>query len=251
MMKRGGAIIAMLCLLWAFLPAAPVSGIEPEAEGKGKPGYQWLSKERLVEVFKDYLSRHWAKPGLDIQVSKFRIHGNRSVPVGDLDIRVFQKDRKELKGYVRLVALVVIDGEVRSRLGLSGWVDIFDSVICASRDLRKGEILGIEDIYLERRNISRLSPSVLTEVNKALGLMMKHNVKRGFLIKTWMLQKEPVVKRGDIVTIVAESKNVKVTVPGRVLGKGYMGELVMVQNTMSKKRIYAQVTGSDTVRVDF
>ncbi|MBW2030282.1 MAG: flagellar basal body P-ring formation protein FlgA [Deltaproteobacteria bacterium] len=251
MMKRGGTIIALLCLWWIFLSAPPVFGIEPEAEGKCKPGYQCLSKERLMEVFKGYLSRHWAKPGLDIQVSKFRIRGNRSVPVGNLDIRVFQKDRKELRGYVRLVALIVIEGEVKSRLVLSGWVDIFDSVICASRDLRKGEILGIEDIYLERRNISRLSPSVLSDVNKALGLMIKHNVKRGFLIKTWMLQKEPVVKRGGIVTIVAESKAVKVTVPGRVLEKGYMGQLVMVQNTMSKKRIYAKVTGSDTVRVDF
>jgi flagella basal body P-ring formation protein FlgA len=43
----------------------------------------------------------------------------------------------------------------------------------------------------------------------------------------------------------------RVTVPGTILEKGYVGESVRVQNTMSLKKIYARVIDSHTVRVDF
>jgi flagella basal body P-ring formation protein FlgA len=50
---------------------------------------------------------------------------------------------------------------------------------------------------------------------------------------------------------MAESDDLKVTVPGRVMEKGYLGELVRVQNAMSKKEIYARVINNLTVMVRF
>jgi flagellar basal body P-ring formation protein FlgA len=57
--------------------------------------------------------------------------------------------------------------------------------------------------------------------------------------------------KGDIVTIIAESGDIKVTAPGKVLMKGYVGELVKVQNLMSKKEIYAKIVNGSMVAVDF
>ena len=66
-----------------------------------------------------------------------------------------------------------------------------------------------------------------------------------------MLKKSPIVVKGDVVTIIAESSGLRITVPGRVLMKGFTGELVKVQNLMSKKEIYAKVVNSAIVKVDF
>jgi len=66
-----------------------------------------------------------------------------------------------------------------------------------------------------------------------------------------MLERSPILKKGDMVTIVAESDDLKVTVPGRVLEKGYLGELIEIQNVMSRKKIYARVVNSSIVIVDF
>ena len=41
------------------------------------------------------------------------------------------------------------------------------------------------------------------------------------------------------------------TGPGRVLEKGYLGELIKVQNAMSKKEVYAKVINNLTVMVRF
>ena len=65
-------------------------------------------------------------------------------------------------------------------------------------------------------------------------------------LKDWMLEKSPIVDRGDVVTILAESDGLRVTVPGRILERGYSGELVRVENIMSKKQVYARVTDHST-----
>jgi len=78
-------------------------------------------------------------------------------------------------------------------------------------------------------------------MDKAEGLRAKHNIKADTCLKEWMLEKAPVVEKGDLITIYAESADLKVTAPGRVLMKGCIGEIIKVQNLMSKMNIYATV----------
>ena len=124
-------------------------------------------------------------------------------------------------------------------------------MVCASRNLKGGEIIEEDDLCLARKNISHLSSKVLTDTGKAVGLMVKHTIRKETCIKEWMLGKPLIVERGDMITILAESGNLRVTVPGRVLVKGHMGELIRVQNSMSKKVVYARVINNSTVSVDF
>ena len=147
--------------------------------------------------------------------------------------------------------MVRVDGIEARKVRISGWVDVFDSVVCVSRNVKRGEILQEDDLYLSRKNISRLPSTILTEKGKAIGLMVKHQIRAETPLKEWMLVRAPIVKRGDMVTILAESGGLRVSVPGKILEKGYKGQLVQVQNTMSRKKIYAKVINDATVMVDF
>jgi len=60
-----------------------------------------------------------------------------------------------------------------------------------------------------------------------------------------------LVKRGDIVFIIAESSGIKVTALGQVKEKGRKGQIVRVENIDSNKGIYARVLDSNSVKVDF
>jgi flagella basal body P-ring formation protein FlgA len=244
-------ISALVCFLSIFLPLQAQGMEKKEVPALANPGYQSIPEARFREVFTEYLFLHWGKGRSDVMVSRFKIVGNRPVPAGEIGLQLFQKDKRGLAGYVRLVALVRVNGVVENRVRLSGWVDVFDSVVCTGRNLRKGEVIKERDLYLERKNISQLSAHILTDVSKAVGLMVKHNVKAGTCLKGWMVEKSPIVDRGDMVTIVAESGDLKVTVPGRILERGYLGELIRVQNAMSKKEIYAKVVDNSTVLVEF
>ncbi len=213
--------------------------------------YQTIPETKFREIFHKYLYRNLNNQGSDVVISRLKITGNAPVPAGTISFQQYQKGKRRFEGHVSLIVVVKINGAVINKVKLSGWVDIFQPVVCASRDLKRGERISKDDLYLVKRNISHLSSKILTDMNKIIGLMAKHNVKKDTSLKEWMFEKFPIVDKGDIVTILAESGDLKVTAPGRVLMKGYEGELVKVQNLMSKKEIYAKVVNGSMVAVDF
>lgn len=251
-MRKAVAIMILLtCLFGICLSVGATEVDENRTRAIASRGYQSIPAATFHEIFVEYLCRRLGKDKSDIMVSRFKVIGNRPVPQGEIHFQVFQKDKRRLAGFVRLVALCSVNKVVKSEIKISGRVDIFESVVCTGRNLKKGEIIEKDDLYVARRNIAHLSPDIVTDMTKALGLMTKHNIREDTCLKEWMLERSPILKKGDMVTIVAESDDLKVTVPGRVLEKGYLGELIKIQNVMSRKKIYARVVNSSTVIVDF
>ncbi|MBW1715899.1 MAG: flagellar basal body P-ring formation protein FlgA [Deltaproteobacteria bacterium] len=251
-MRKAVLITIFLTCLFGICLSVGATGVDDNrTRAIASRGYQTIPKATFREIFLEHLCRRLGKDKSDITVSRFKVSGNIPVPQGEIRFRVFQKDKRRLAGFVRLVALCSVNKVVKSQVKLSGWVDIFESVVCSGRNLKKGEIIERDDLYVARRNIANLSRDIVTDMSKALGLMAKHNIREDTCLKEWMLERSPILKRGDMVTIVAESDNLKVTVPGRVLEKGYLGELIKIQNVMSRKKIYARVVNSSTVIVDF
>jgi flagella basal body P-ring formation protein FlgA len=235
-----------LCMSYMVLPVAG------EDFQRGiKRSDQSIQDSIFRKHFKEYVCRHLRKTEPDVVVSRFKVKGNRPVPAGKISFKLFQKNRIRPKGRVKLIAAVNVNGQVENEVMLSGYIDVFESVVCTSRDLKRGEVIKTNDVYLAKRNASRLSPKVLTHIHKADGLRAKHNIKADTCLKEWMLEKAPVVEKGDLITIFAESGDLKVTAPGRVLMKGCTGEIIKVQNLMSKMDIYATVVNHSTVMVEF
>jgi flagella basal body P-ring formation protein FlgA len=244
-------IIFMILFLGFCTPAMGQPVDSEDFQRAVKRSDQFIQECIFREHFKEYICRHLRKRAFDVVVSRFKVENNRPVPAGTLSFNLFQKDRIRLQGYVKLVAAVKVNGQVKNEVLLSGYIDIFESVVCTCRNLKREEVVTKDDVYLAKKNISRLSPKVFTHVEKAVGLRVKHNIKADTCLKEWMLEKPPVVERGDIITIFAESGDLKVTALGRVLMKGCTGELIKVQNLMTKKDIYATVVNNSTVRVEF
>ncbi len=254
MRKTRHILIFFACFFGAsfFSDAEAVDKAVRNATGKiGDENRQSIPEVKFREIFHEYLYSRLGKEKSDIIVSGFRIVGNKPVPGGEISFRLFQKNRGRLNGYVRLAAIVCVNGFAENEVMLTGRIDVFGSVVCVSRNLKRGEIVKEDDVYLDRKNISRLPGNVLTETRRAIGLVAKHNIKINSVLKEWMLEKAPILDRGDVVTILAVLGGIKITTPGKILQKGYPGELIRVQNSMSRKEIYARVINDSTVAVDF
>lgn len=248
-MKHTG-MTALFVSLWlaVIVPGAAPAG---ERETGAGPQIQQVSETMLRDVFTKYLCKHLRKPETDVAVSRFKVSGDTDVPAGPLTLSVFQKERGTLSGHVRLAALVAVAGIPRTEVTLSGWVDVFEPAVCTTRPIKKGEILEREDLYLVRRNVSRLQGSVINEVDRAAGLMAKHNLRENACLRDWMVEKAPALDKGDVVTILARLGGLHVSVRGMVLERGYPGEMVKVQNMMTQKTVLARVIDGSNVMVEF
>jgi len=240
-----------LCILGLYSTSMGAAISKSDPDNVSPQRFQTIPEDKFREIFQKYLYRNLNNQGCDVIISRLRITGNVPVPDGTISFQEYQKGKRRFEGQVSLIVVVKINDVVKNKVKLSGWVDIFQPVVCASRDLKRGERISKEDLYFVKRNISHISSKILTDMNKIIGFMAKHNVKKDSSLKEWMFEKYPIVDKGDIVTIVAESGDIKVTAPGRVMMKGYADELVKVQNLMSKKEIYAKVVNGSTVAVDF
>jgi len=236
-----GVLVAGMCL--------PLDALSAQ-KNKQKEG-RVIPEARLRKLFNDYVCDRLGKDPTDVILSRFKVSGNRPVPSGPQEYRVFQKSKGTPKGHVRLTVIVSVHGISRGEVALSGWVDAFGLVVCTARSMQKGEIVRESDLYLSRKNLSRLPTNTLTNQGMAVGLVLKNNVDSNTCLKGWMLKRNPTVDRGKRVTILAKMDGLKISVPGRTMEKGFAGDFIKVENTMSKKKIFARVIDGATVAVEF
>jgi flagella basal body P-ring formation protein FlgA len=251
MAKNINILFCLILVVAFFVPSAGADAGRSEGRDIVRQGYQKIPESQFREIFHAYFCRNLNIKKSDVEISRLNISGNVPVPSGKISYRLFQKGQRKFEGYVSVVAVIKVDDMVRNKVKISGWVDIFKYVVCATRDIERGEKIDEDDLCMVKRNLSHLSSKILTDKKEIIGLIAKHNIKADTSLKEWMVERAPVVDRGDIVTILAESGDLLVTVPGKVLMKGFSGELVKVQNLMSKKEIFAKVVNHSTVSVAF
>jgi flagellar basal body P-ring formation protein FlgA len=251
MAKKINILFCLIFILGFLVPTATAVAGNSKGRDIVRQGDQEIPESQLREIFHAYFCRNLNIKKADVEISRLNISGNVPVPSGKISYRLFQKGQRKFEGYVSVVAVIKVDDVVRNKVKISGWVDIFKYVVCASRDIERGEKINEDDLCMVKRNLSHLSAKILTDKNEVIGLIAKHNIKADTSLKEWMVERAPVVERGDIVTILAESGDLLVTVPGKVLMKGFSGELVKVQNLMSKKEIFAKVVNHSMVSVTF
>jgi len=246
-MKKARNILLFLMLLTGLCIPVDVFSAQQSKQATGRA----IPEASLRKLFNDYVCDHLGKGPEDAILSRFKVSGNRPVPTGHREYRVFQKSKGEPKGHVRLTVIVSVNGISQSEVALSGWVDAFGPVVSTTRSMQKGEIITENDVYLARKNLSRLPTNTLTDQDKAMGLVLKNNVAGNTCLKEWMLKRNPTVDRGKRVIILAGMDGLKISVPGRTMEKGFVGDFIKVENVMSKKKVFARVVDSATVVVEF
>ena len=213
-------------------------------------GEQTIAPALFRQALEGFVSQYSGGDAANVVISKFKVLRDVPVPPGNVQIRVIPNRNNKLVEYLRLKAEVRVNGVLQNKVTLCAWLDFFETVVCVSRNLKRGRVIQQEDLYLERRNISGMADDVVLDINQVAGLMLKHNIKAYDILKHWVLKRNPVVKRGDMVTILVQSGGMRITVPGKVLDDGFEGEGISVLNTMSNKKIFARVIDTSTVQVD-
>jgi flagellar basal body P-ring formation protein FlgA len=250
MVKSVALVMMVLLSLWPAPPGslpANAGEIEKSALQQGR----YVSDARFREAFLNYLCARLRKPAADVAVSKFNVSDQQAIPAGALTLEVHQKEKGTLLGHVRLAAIVKVNGAAHHEVRMSGWVDVFESVVCTARPIKRGEVIQEEDLFLFRKNIARLRGQTFNGLDSAVGLMARHNLKENTSLLEWMVEKTPILDKGDMVTILAEMGGLRVTVKGVALERGYPGQMVKVQNTMSQKTLFARVIDGSNVMVEF
>lgn len=128
-------------------------------------------------------------------------------------------------------------------------VNLFGEVLVATENIRRGTAIEERHIRLMETNIATLRRTPVRDKDLVIGMELKYPLTTGAAFSLEGLNKPLLIQRGDLVQLVAESKNLRIRQQGEALQDGALGKVINVRNNSSEMIIQAEVVGSGRVKV--
>ncbi|MBC2711731.1 MAG: flagellar basal body P-ring formation protein FlgA [Desulfosarcina sp.] len=187
----------------------------------------------------------------DVTISGITFDETIHLPTGKLSYRIVPNRNEDYLGRTILALHLFVDGEPVRKVWVNATISVMADVVTAIRPLGKHQHIELADLSVERRDLVELPSDTVSRIEDALGNRATRMIYPGSVLQSSMISSPPLVKRGDIVKIIANIGSMTITATGMVKQQGRKGEMVRVVNTDSRRIITARVTGPGAVAVDF
>jgi flagella basal body P-ring formation protein FlgA len=210
-----------------------------------------LKEAEVRQVVSDYLRQKTERLGVEILVKKLGFSGEITLPPGNISYEVVAPREWEGWGRGALALIVRVNDRVEKNIPLNVEVEALTEMVVTTRPLERGEVVEKGDVTLQKRDMATASARVCRNVAETIGKRVRVGMRGNSLVRGDYLEKPPIIKSGQLVTIVAENDAFRVTATGRSKGNGAEGDTVLVQNMNAQKDVTAVVVDAHTVRVEF
>lgn len=187
----------------------------------------------------------------DVTISDINLDETLQLPVGKLTYQILPSRNEDYLGQTILALHLFVDGEPVRKVWVNATISVMADVVTVVRPLGKYAVIELADLSLERRDLSGLSSDTVSRIEDVLGNRTTRMIYPQTVLQASMFASPPLVRRGDIVKIVANTGPMIITATGMVKQQGCKGDMVRVVNTDSNRIITARVTGPGAVEVDF
>jgi flagella basal body P-ring formation protein FlgA len=120
-------------------------------------------------------------------------------------------------------------------------VHVFRPVAIAARALVRGTLLTDADMTMREEDISRLPQGFLSAPEEGVGLQLRSPVSAGAVLTRSTLESPLVVRRGDVVSVVARTGPIEVSAQAEAMANGRMGDRIPLRNRSNGKMLQATV----------
>jgi len=125
----------------------------------------------------------------------------------------------------------------------------FANVFISAHSIAKGDRIGDTDIQAVSRDITRLRGQYLKTRQNIVGKIAKRSIRLGSTFKPNALALPIVVKKGDLVNILAETPGLSIRMTGKAINAGAKGQQIRVKNLSSNRIIQAIVQKAGLVKI--
>lgn len=132
---------------------------------------------------------------------------------------------------------------------ISARIDVFGPVLVTRHPLTRGDVLHENNFERVERNLADLPYGYYSDTEPLRGMLTKRTLAAATVITPQMLQAPKLIKRGERVTIVAESGTLSIRTVGKALSDGKSGDTVRVQSEGSNKVVNGIVVSQGVIKV--
>ena len=153
----------------------------------------------------------------------------------------------------RFAAILVApaDGPPLVQRNVFGTVHEMAQVPVPTRLISAGEIIAADDLEWQPVHLARLSGNSLTDAQQLVGHMAKRPLKAGQVLRQTDVAVAPVVKKNDLIRMVVNTGQMTLSVQGKAMQDGALGQTIRVVNVNSNRQLSGTVVDAGTVTVSF
>src|SRR4051794_21183465 len=137
----------------------------------------------------------------------------------------------------------------RAPLRFTGTVVETIEAAVLTRGLNRGDVVKASDVAIERRPKLEIRGDVTGSTAGLIGLAAKRALRAGDVARAADLMKPEIVQRNESVTLVYEAPGLVLTMRGKALETGALGDTVNVLNIQSKRTVQGTISGPGQVSV--
>ncbi len=230
--QSGG--LARLLPVLALVPCAAATAID------------WHPTDDIARTAEAFLARHM-NSGPDTTVAASTLDTRHRLARCDRPLQGFLRDGVEVAR--RTIVGVRCAGTRPWKVYVPVEVAVSATVLVASRPLPRGHVLTAADVREERRDVSRLRRGYLSDLSQLAGQRLKAPLLAGKVLTPGLLEFDRVIRRGQSVTVIANSGGIAVSMAGTALTDGGLNQRIRVENANSGRIIEGIVRSREHIEV--
>ena len=230
-------IFVLLLTFAAILPCHALSATDREQE--------------VRDAVTAFVTGRTADMGWDLRIRRISISDPLKFPDGAIDYEILAPQQWEGWGSVNVAVLARQKDRVVRNFSVRIDVEALADTVVTLRQIEHGTTIMPDDLVLQKREITQSSSRASHKIVEIAGKKARTTIKANQAVRVDQVEKVPLVKSGQMVTIIAENNVMRVSVAGKARSSGAEGDTVIVQNLNSLKEIPARVISATTVQIAF
>lgn len=210
-----------------------------------------ISREKIKTLVSDYISTNLLDNVSDARVKDIRVAESLKLPGGRITYTVKPSRGSDMVGKIPFTVNFDVNGKFYKRVWATATVEIFTHVVVTKKPLGRHKPITEDDIEMQKMDLAKLPSDIITDPEVILGQRTRRAIGSHTVLRSNLVEFPPLLNRGDVVVIIAETDGFKITALGKVKKKGRLGERIPVINFDSQKILYGRVLDSNTVKVEF
>ena len=210
-----------------------------------------VSSEKIKGMVSDYISKNILSGNPDATLKSIQVSDSLKLPVGTVTYEVSPPRNRDLVGQLPFAVNFKVNGKLYKRVWANVTIEVLAEVVITSRPLGRHRPITEDDIITLKMDLAKVPSDVITDPEAVLGKRTRRAIGSKTVLRANLVEFPPLVRRGDVVVIVAETQGLKITALGEVKKKGALGDRIPVMNFDSRKVLYARVMDANTVKIDF
>lgn len=209
-----------------------------------------IDRQKIENIIAGFLQENLFRlPEAALRFQVIRAPEQIILPTGRLEYQVIPSNQ-EIIGSSSFAIIFSVDGKVVENCTVRGKLEAIARVVIAVVRIRKGEIITPQKLKLTDMDISRVdSPYRLPR--QVIGMQAKRTITAGKPLTTLNVEAPPVVRRGELVKIIAKSGRMQISTTGIATMDGRPGDSIRVKNIESDRLINGRVDSAGVVTVFF